>query len=109
MASSKVKNIIKDSELLKSEIKRHDYKTQTIIKIADEYNRKENFRWIGYDEFYSFEKSVISELNGNKITNDNLINTINEINIEDNSNSNIKNEASDIDNIEDIESMRMKI
>jgi len=107
LASSKVKNIIKDSELLKSEIKRHDYKTQTIIKIADGYNKEENFRWIGYDEFYSFEKSVISELNGNKITNDNIINTINEINniIEENSNSNIKkNEASDIDDIEDIES-----
>ena len=53
-----------------------------------------------------FWKSEISELNWNKITNDNIINTINEINniLDGNSNSKIKNEALDIDNFEDIES-----
>ena len=38
-----IKNIIKDSELVKNEIKRHDYKTQTLIKLANGYNKKEEF------------------------------------------------------------------
>ena len=88
-----IKNIIKDSELLKSEINRHDYKTQTIIILANEFNKEGKFRWIGYDEFYSFEKKVISELNIDNITEENIISTINEMNNikEDNSSSDIKN------------------
>ena len=89
----------------------HDYKTQTIIKLANEFNKEGKFRWIGYDEFYSFEKKVISELKGDNITEENIISTIIEINNfkEDNSSSDIKIENSDMEIIEGIEIMKEKI
>ena len=73
--------------------------------MTNEFKKEGKFRRLDYDEFYSFKKKVISELNGNNITEENILSTIIEINNikEDNSSSDIKNENSDKENIEDIE------
>ena len=76
-----LKNILNDIELKKNEIKRHDYKIQTIIKIAQNYNNsKNNFNWISYEDFYKIEKEVILILNKDEGNEENINKLINELN-----------------------------
>lgn len=96
-------NIFKDSELKKKEIINHDYKTQTIIKIAKEYNIKKIFNWISYEEFYIKKKEIIDILDKDINNEDNISQIIYDINIiEDDINIEDKNEMdeneSEIDN-----------
>jgi len=46
-----ISNILKDINLMKKEIRTHDFKTKTLIKIADEFNIKEEFNWFNYKDF----------------------------------------------------------
>jgi len=43
--------ILKGSELYKNSIKRHDFKTQTLINIAKNYKEKKDFKWYNDKEF----------------------------------------------------------
>ena len=55
-------NILKDSVLNKNAIKRHDYKTKTLINISKSYNDEGkivNYKWYTYKEFYEMEKNLI--------------------------------------------------
>ena len=49
--------ILKDSELDKNSIKRHDFKTQTLINIAKNNKEPKDFKWYNYKEFYDLEKN----------------------------------------------------
>ena len=51
--------ILKGSELYKNSIKRHDFKTQTLINIAKNYKEKKDFKWYNDKEFWNLEKNII--------------------------------------------------
>ena len=40
--------ILKDMKLDKNSIKRHDFKTQTLINIAKNYKEPKDFKWYNY-------------------------------------------------------------
>ena len=43
--------ILKDSEMDKKSIKRHNFKTQTLINIVKNYKEQKYFKWYNYKEF----------------------------------------------------------
>ena len=53
--------ILKDCDLEKNNIKRHDYKTQTLINIANNYKETKDFKWFNFNEFYELEKKIIQD------------------------------------------------
>ena len=82
-----IKNILEDSELEKKEIKRHDFKIQTVIKIAQNYNNNNiKFKWMSYEDFYILEKEISLNLYNKEENKDNINEILNNINgiIEDN-------------------------
>ena len=45
-------NILKDISLLKNDIKRHDFKTRTLIEISNKYNNNnKEFNWFKYQDY----------------------------------------------------------
>ena len=99
-----LKNILNDIELKKNEIKRHDYKIQTIIKIAQNYNNsKNNFNWISYEDFYKLEKEVMVILNKDEQNEENINKIINEINETENDENDESNIGEKIDESDDID------
>ena len=82
-----IKNILEDSELEKKEIKRHDFKIQTVIKIAQNYNNNNiKFKWMLYEDFFILEKETSLNLYNKEENKDNINEILNNINgiIEDN-------------------------
>ena len=55
-----ITKILKDTELDKNSIKRHDFKTQTLIN-AKNYKELKDFKWYNYKEFYDLEKNIIKK------------------------------------------------
>ena len=53
---SSMTKILKDTELDKNNIKRHDFKMWTLINIAKNYKEPKDFKW---KEFCNLEKNVI--------------------------------------------------
>ena len=75
-----INNILDDSELQKEEIKRHDFKIQTIIKLAQNYNNNNiKFKWILYEDFYRLEKEISINLYKNEENKDNINEILNDI------------------------------
>ena len=64
---------MEDSELEKKEIKRHDFKIQTVIKIAQNYNNNNiKFKWMSYEDFYILEKEISLNLYNKEENKDNI-------------------------------------
>ena len=75
-----INNILDYSELQKEEIKRHDFKIQTIIKLAQNYNNNNiKFKWILYEDFYRLEKEISINLYKNEENKDNINEILNDI------------------------------
>ena len=63
-------NVLKDNVLQKNSIKRHDYKTKTILCFAEKYNESNiKFKWYNYKEFYEAEQKVYNNSHQNINTN----------------------------------------
>ena len=102
-------NILKDNVLLKNSIKRHDYKTKTILLLAEKYNASNvEFKWYNYKEFYEAEQKVFNkshqdininifekELNDINGIEDEFSLASNEIKIQDNNINNMSKEEED--------------
>ena len=71
--------ILKDCDLEKNNIKRHDYKTQTLINIANNYKEAKDFKWFNFNEFYELERKIIQN-NKKEIEKEELENVISDIN-----------------------------
>ena len=69
--------ILKNLELKKNEIKRHDYKTKVLIYIAKKINGGDKFKWYSYNDFKNIEFDIIK--NSEKFKDNNKINSIIEI------------------------------
>ena len=55
-----MESVIKDNVLLKNSIKLHDYKTKTILCLAEKYNISNiKFMWYNYKEFYETGQKVL--------------------------------------------------
>ena len=70
-------NIFKDIELMKNELKRHDFKTRDLITIATKFNKENKFKWFNYNEFKDIEISIIKKdinITDNKEINKNVSN-----------------------------------
>ena len=82
-------NILKDSNLLKKDIKRDDFKTRTLLEISYKYNNKEAFKWFTYQDYKKIETKIIKRIQVN--SDDNFIeDTLKEINdLEDNKNEGV--------------------
>ena len=63
--------ILKEYKLPKDCFKRHDFKTRTLINIANNYNKGDKFKWVNYNEYKEVEKNVIKRIN-NKLKDDSL-------------------------------------
>ena len=101
-------NIIKDSTLIKSNIKRHDYKTKTLISLADKYNNSSiDFKWYSYKEFYDLEKSIYKAFNENLEENEIEIELENINNIDEDINPNNLSTNDEIDNQNDNDSINI--
>ena len=92
--------ILKEYELPKICIKRHDYKTRTLINIANDYNEGKKFRWYNYSEYKNIEKEVIKNLNKN-INEDSLEGIIVDINNLDENDKGNKSINSNVLNIDE--------
>jgi len=73
--------ILKDSKLEKHEIIRHDKKTQTLISIANKFNKSKEVKWISFNKYKNIEYNVIRKLYNNMKDEEisNLINNLNNI------------------------------
>ena len=76
---SAMTKILKDCDLEKNNIKRHDYKTQTLINIANNYKEVKDFKWFNFNEFYELERKIIQN-NKKEIEKEELENVISDIN-----------------------------
>ena len=89
--------ILEDSELDKNSIKRHDFKTQTLINIAKNYKEQKDCKWYNYKEFCDLEKNIIKN-NKKEIENGELEYFINDINsIENEENDDNSNNSSEVE------------
>lgn len=78
--------ILKDCDLEKNNIKRHDYKTQTLIYISNNFKEAKGLKWFNFNGFYEFERKIIHN-NKKEIENGELEKVISDINnVENNEN-----------------------
>ena len=78
--------ILKVCDLEKNNIKRHDYKTQTLINIANNYKETKDFKWFNFNEFYELEKKIIQDHKKGTETGEleKVISDINNVDIDEN-------------------------
>ena len=83
---SAMTKILKDCDLEKNNIKRHDYKTQTLINIANNYKETKDFKWFNFNEFYELEKKIIQDHKKGTETGEleKVISDINNVDIDEN-------------------------
>ena len=94
-----LRNILQYNELKKNDIPRKDYITKTLVYYADTI-KDNNYSWLEYDKFKEMEKKIITESN-NKYNEDQIneiINSINGLNLKENSNENNLDANTNIDN-----------
>ena len=112
-----VEKIFDSDDLKKENLIRYDYVTQTMIALIENLNINDDLKWISYDQYIEFNSIVIKKIKGDidSNTEDKLINLINRLNIEENSeditdenklNNSIESnddESNNLDNINDLE------
>ena len=112
-----VEKIFDSDDLKKENLIRYDYVTQTMIALIENLNINDDLKWISYDQYIEFNSIVIKKIKGDidSNTEDQLINLINRLNIEENSeditdenklNNSIESnddESDNLDNINDLE------
>ena len=112
-----VEKIFDSDDLKKENLIRYDYVTHTMIALNENLNINDDLKWISYDQYIEFNSIVIKKIKGDidSNTEDQLINLINRLNIEENSeditdenklNNSIESnddESDNLDNINDLE------
>ena len=80
-------NIFTSEELKKENLIRYVYLTQTLIALIENLKLNESLRWISYKQYIDFNSLIIKKIKGDNDSNTekNLINIINRLNIEENS------------------------
>ena len=83
---SAMTKILKDCDLEKNNIKRHDYKTQTLINIANNYKETKDLKCFNFNEFYELEKKIIQDHKKGTETGEleKVISDINNVDIDEN-------------------------
>ena len=106
-----VEKIFDSDDLKKENLIRYDYVTQTMIALIENLNINDDLKWISYDQYIEFNSIVIKKIKGDidSNTEDQLINLINRLNIEENSeditdenklNNSIESNEDESDNLE---------